>query len=87
MEIHLSLKRSIRPRFHKDYHGDPERRKNWIVRIVSDIYIKGEVSEEQKAQLLEELKQCPLHSTLMRTPELVENIYVVEPGQQPPQYD
>jgi uncharacterized OsmC-like protein len=85
VEIHLSFKRRITPRFHKNYHSDPERRKNMIARVVSDIYIKGQVSQEQKALLLDELEHCPLHNTLMRPPELVENIHIVTPEQEIPE--
>ena len=87
VEIHLSFKRSIQPKFHKDYHGDPERRKNWIVQIVSDIYLKGEVTEEEKVKLLDELQNCPLHNTLVHSPDLVEKIHIIEPSQELPEYD
>lgn len=87
MEVHVSFKRSLPPRFHKDYHGDPERRKNMIAKLVSDIYIRGGVTEEQKAMLLDELAHCPLHNTLVRPPELEERIHVLEAGQEMPRYE
>ncbi len=87
MEIHLTFKRSIPPKFHKDYHGDPDRRKNMIVKLVSDVYIRGEVTEEQKAILLDDLEHCPLHNTLARPPELEERIHVVGANQEMPRYD
>jgi hypothetical protein len=87
VEVHLSFKRSISPKFHKDYHGDPERRKNMIARLVSDVYIKGDITEEQKASLLDELEHCPLHNTLIRPPELVERIHIVAPDKTMPRYE
>ncbi|MFQ5911833.1 MAG: OsmC family protein [Nitrospinota bacterium] len=86
MEIHLSFQRSLTPKFHKDYHGDPERRKNMIAKLVSDVYIRGDVTEEQKAILLDDLKHCPLHNTLSRPPELEERIHVLDPYQEMPRY-
>ncbi len=87
MEIHLSFKRSLTPKFHKDYHGDPERRKNMIAKIVSDVYIKGDLTEDQKNTLLEDLAHCPLHNTLVHPPELIEQIHVVPPEQPMPRYE
>lgn len=78
VEIHLTFKRSNTPKFHKAYHGDPERRKNMIAKIVSDVYVKGEMSENQKEMFLEELKHCPIHNTLLHPPELEERIHIVE---------
>ena len=79
LEIHLSFKRNITPRYHKGYHGDPERRKMRIAKIVSDIYIRGALSEEEKKTLLEEAAHCPLHQTLLDPPELEERIHLVQP--------
>ncbi len=58
-----------------------------LARIVSDVYIKGDVTEEQKAMLLDELAHCPLHNTMIRPPELVENIHVVPPDEKMPRYE
>lgn len=87
MEVHISFKRSLAPRFHKDYHGDPERRKNALVKMVSDVYLRGDVTEEQKATLVDELRHCPLHNTLKHPPELTENIHVLGPGEPMPRYN
>jgi hypothetical protein len=57
-----------------------------LVKIVSEVYIRGNVTEEQKAVLLEEMKHCPLHNTLSRPPELEERIHVLGPSQQTPRY-
>ena len=48
VEVHAEFKRNISPKFHGDYHGDPERRKLAIGLIRTSYYIHGDVSEEQK---------------------------------------
>ena len=78
MEAHAEFKRNISPKFHGDYHGDPERRKLAIGVIRTSYYIHGDVSEEQKAELLDELANCPIHNTLMTPPRLEERIVVFE---------
>jgi hypothetical protein len=54
---------------------------------VSDVYIKGDVTEEQKAMLLDEMKNCPLHNTMIRPPELIENLHIVPPDGEMPRYE
>lgn len=78
IEVHLSFKRNLTPRYHKAYHGDPERRKMRVAKIVSDIYIRGTLSEGEKNILLEEVAHCPLHQTLLNPPELEERIHLVQ---------
>ena len=78
IEVHLSFKRNLTPRYHQGYHGDPERRKMRMVKIVSDIYVRGTLSEEEKKILLEEAAHCPLHQTLLNPPELEERIHLVQ---------
>lgn len=58
-----------------------------IARLVSDVYIKGDVTEEQKAMLLNEMENCPLHNTMMRPPELIENLHIVSPDGEMPRYE
>ncbi len=77
MEVHAEFKRNISPEFHADYHADPERRKLSIGVIRTNYYIHGDVSEEQKAELLDELANCPIHNTLMTPPKLEERIVVL----------
>ena len=77
MEVHAEFKRNISPKFHGDYHGDPERRKLAFGVIRTSYYIHGDVSEEQKAELLDELDNCPIHNTLMTPPKLEERIVVL----------
>ena len=78
VEVHAEFKRNISPKFHGDYHGDPERRKLAIGVIRTSYYIHGDVSEEQKAELLDELANCPIHNTLITPPKLEERIVVLE---------
>lgn len=87
VEIHLSFERNFAPKFHKDYHGDPNRRKNMIAKIVSDVYIKGDLSENEKDMLLEDLAHCPLHNTLAHPPELIEKIHLLQRSETMPKYD
>ncbi len=77
MEVHAEFKRNISPKFHADYHADPERRKLAIGVIRTSYYIHGDVSEEQKTELLDELANCPIHNTLMTPPRLKERIVVL----------
>ncbi len=73
------MKRNIAPHYHAAYHGDPERRKMRIVKIVSDIHLRGDVTEAQAKLLLEEAAACPLHQTLQHPPELVERVHLHRP--------
>lgn len=50
-----------------------------IVKIISEIHIRGEVSEAEAKVLLEEAAACPLHQTLLSPPELVEQIHIQRP--------
>lgn len=84
MEVHAEFKRNITPAFHADYHGDPERRKLAIGVIRASYYVRGDVSEEQRAELLEELANCPIHNTLVTPPRLEERIVVLEEDEAPP---
>ena len=77
MEVHAEFKRNISPKFHGDYHADPERRKLSIGVIRTSYYIHGDVSEEQKAELLDELANCPIHNTLITPPKIEERIVVL----------
>jgi hypothetical protein len=45
------------------------------------------VTEEEKVKLLDELQNCPLHNTLVHSPDLVEKIHIIEPNQELPEYD
>ena len=84
MEVHAEFKRNLSPKFHADFHSDPERRKLSIGIIRTSYYIHGDVSEEQKAELLDELANCPIHNTLMTPPRLEERIVVLENGKTAP---
>ncbi len=84
MEVHAEFKRNLSPKFHPDFHGDPERRKLSIGVIRTNYYIHGDVSEEQRAELLEELANCPIHNTLVTPPQLEERIVVLERDEPPP---
>lgn len=84
MEVHAEFKRNITPKFHADYHADPERRKLSIGVIRTSYYIHGDVSEAQKAELLDELANCPIHNTLMTPPRLEERIVVLEKDETAP---
>lgn len=77
MEVHAEFKRNLSPKFHADFHSDPERRKLSIGVIRTSYYIHGDVSEEQKTELLDELANCPIHNTLMTPPRLEERIVVL----------
>ncbi len=57
-------------------HGDPERRKMRIVKIISDIHIQGDVSEREARALLEAAAACPLHQTQLHPPELIERVHI-----------
>jgi len=84
VEVHAEFKRNVTPKFHADYHGDPERRKLAIGVIRTSYYVRGDVSEEQRAALLEELANCPIHNTLTTPPRLEERIVVLAEGETPP---
>ncbi len=85
MEVHAEFKRNITPKFHADYHADPERRKLSIGVIRTSYYVRGDVTEEQRAELLEELANCPIHNTLVTPPRLEESIVVLGEGEAPPE--
>lgn len=82
--MHAEFKRNLSPKFHPDFHADPERRKLSIGVIRTNYYIRGEVSEEERAELLEELANCPIHNTLTAPPKLEERIIVLEGDEAPP---
>ena len=82
----MNFKRNIVPRFHKDYHGDPARRQLAMAQLTTDYYIHGDVTEDQKEMLLEELASCPIHNTLTTPPKLTERIHVLKEGEEPPKH-
>ncbi|MDA1000445.1 MAG: hypothetical protein O2807_08015 [bacterium] len=86
-EVHVNFKRNITPKFHAGYHADPERRKLALAKITTDYYFRGEITEAEKAMLLDELANCPLHNTLAQPPKMEERIHVLGAGEAPPAYD
>ena len=65
---------TVRLRHRRDYPKDCENcedPKSRIERIEREITLRGPLSEEQKARLLEIADRCPVHRTLSNPKEIV----------------
>jgi putative redox protein len=47
-------------------------------KIMRHISVRGALSEEQKAKLLEIAKRCPVHRTILSTPTIEDTIEVIQ---------
>lgn len=71
VEVDLSLKRE-----HNPTAVEVGEKKNLIEKITREIYVKGNLSEEQKVRLLEIAQRCPVHKTITSKPQVEDSIFL-----------
>jgi putative redox protein len=63
--------------YREDCDGCSEEEKR-MEKIMRHISVRGALSEEQKAKLLEIAKRCPVHRTILSTPTIEDTIEVIQ---------
>lgn len=71
VEVDLSLKRE-----HNPTAVEVGEKKILIEKITREIYVKGNLSEEQKVRLLEIAQRCPVHKTITSKPQVEDSIFL-----------
>ncbi|MGB2695568.1 MAG: OsmC family protein [Dehalococcoidia bacterium] len=65
-------------RVHAQDSEDAEEGSGRVDRIRRDISVRGQLSEEQKERLLEIAGRCPVHKTIVSSPQVEDTIIVGE---------
>ncbi len=71
VEVELSLKKE-----HNPAAAEVGEKRNLLEKITREIYVKGNLSEEQKVRLLEIAQRCPVHKTITSKPQVEDSIFL-----------
>ncbi len=71
VEVELSLKKE-----HNRNAAGAEDMKNLTEKIIREIHVKGNLSEQEKNRLLEIAQRCPVHKTITSKPQVEDTIFL-----------